>query len=251
MRLNVVIDSNIFVDLAESRKEESQALLADWLQDSVRFCLTAEHYTEINRSEDRSLREKRRGQAAHYHRLETDPTEYREAKLLLAPLFPNLTTPQDRSDFQHIARALAAGAWAFVTRDEPMLRRADEVYARCGLSIVCPAHLIGHIDELLHEREYQRFRVAGTNLIFRRRASSADDDLIDAIKDHDEAKRHLREVVRPMLADPQRFECTTITDHDEEVLAFYVVERQQKFDHHSLVPNLLTSAWPARWHARY
>ena len=228
--LDAVIDSNVFVDLAESRKEESQGLLADWLQDSIRLCLTVEHYNEFNRSDDRSIRDIRRKQAAHYQRLESDPTEYRKAKQLLAPLFPNLVTPQDKSDFRHLARALAAGAWAFVTRDEPMLRRADDVYARSGLPIVCPSELIGRIDQLLREPEYQGFQIAGTNFILGRKASSADDALIEAIKSHDEPKRHLRESIRSYLADPQRFACITIRDRDEGVLAFYVVERQQQFD---------------------
>ncbi len=100
--LDAVIDSNVFVDLAESRKEESQGLLADWLQDSIRLCLTVEHYNEFNRSDDRSIRDVRRKQAAHYQRLEADPAEYRKAKQLLAPLFPNLVTPQDKSDFRHL-----------------------------------------------------------------------------------------------------------------------------------------------------
>lgn len=86
------------------------------------------------------------------------------------------------------------------------------------------------IDELLREREYQRLRVAGTNRIFRQRTSSANDALIDAIKTPDEAKRHLRAMLQPFLADPQRFECVALRDGDDKTLAFYVLERQQPFD---------------------
>ena len=227
---NVVIDSNVFVDLADSRNVESQGLLADWLQESIRLCLTVEHFNEFNRSDDSLLRTKRRKQAAYYHRLESDPEAYRNAKQLLGPLFPNLVTPQDKSDFRHLARTLAVGAWAFVTRDEGMLQRSDAVYALCGLPVVPPAELIGRIDELLHEREYQHFRVAGTKGVFRQRANSTDDELIGAIKVHGETKRHLNDQIRSFLSDPQRFTCATIRDGNDNPLAFYVVERQPRFD---------------------
>ena len=229
--LDSVIDANVFVDLVESRNEESQGLLADWLQDSIRLCVTPEHYNEFDRNSDADFRQKRRQEATSFHRLDSSPAEYQKAEQLLTPLFPNLTTPQDESDFRHLVRALSGGAWAFITRDELMLSRADDVYKVCGLSIVRPAELIGRIDELLREREYQRFQVAGTNRIFRQREPSADDTLVNTIKANDETKRCLRAILNPIFADPKRFSCFTIKDNTEKVLAFYVLERQQQYDH--------------------
>ena len=229
--LDVVIDTNVFVDLAESRNEESQGLLADWLQDSVRLCVTPEHYNEFDRNSDATLRHKRWKEAATYHCLDSPHANRQKWKQQLMPLHPNLITPQDESDFRHLVRAIAGGAGAFVTRDQVMLDKADDVYAACGLSVVRPAELIGRIDELLHECEYQRFQVAGTNRIFRQRISSASDALIDAIKAPNEGKRHLLATVQPFFADPQRFLCVAIQDKSEEILAFYVLERQQQLDH--------------------
>lgn len=229
--LDAVIDANVFLDLAEARKEESEGLLADWLQDSIRLCVSPEHYNEFDRNPDAAMRRKRRNEAAGYHCLDSSHAEYQKAEQLLRPLFPNLAALRDESDFRHIVRALAGGAGVFVTRDQPILNRADEVYRACGLPIVRPAELIGRLDELLREREYQRFQVAGTNRIFRQRVSSADDALIDAIKAPDEAKRHLQATLQPLFADPQRFACVAIRDRADEVLAFYVLERQEQFDY--------------------
>ncbi|MHB1035017.1 MAG: PIN domain-containing protein [Pirellulales bacterium] len=228
--LDAVIDANVFLDLAESRKEESQGLLADWLQDSIRLCVTPEHDNEFDRSQNSALRRKRRQQAAHFQKLESTPAEYRKAEQLLAPLFLDRATTQDESDFRHLARALAGGAWAFVTRDEPMLKRAEDVYTICGLRIVLPAELIGRIDELLREREYHRSWVAGTNQLSRKKVSLVADTLIEAIKAPDEAKRLLRATLQPFLADPRRFESVAIADRDDKPLAFYVMERQRPFD---------------------
>jgi predicted nucleic acid-binding protein len=229
--LDAVIDANVFVDLAELRNDESQGLLADWLQDSIRLCVSPEHYNEFDRNADAALRRKRRSEIDGYHFLDSSHAEYQKAEELLRPLFPNLATPRDGSDFRHLARAFAGGAGAFVTRDQPILDKADDIYTTCGLSVVRPSELIGRIDELLREREYQRFQVAGTNRIFRQRASSADDALIDAIRAADEGKRQLRARLQSLVADPQRFACVAIRDRSEELLAFYVLERQQQFDY--------------------
>jgi ribosomal protein S18 acetylase RimI-like enzyme len=228
--LDAVIDSNVFLDLAESRMEESQGLLVDWLQDSIRLCLTPEHYNEIDRNQDSALRQTRRRQAAQFHKLGSTPAEYRKAEQLLAPLFLSQSTAQDESDFRHIARALAGEAWAFITRDETVLKKANDVYAACGLRIVLPAELIGRIDELLREREYHRSWVAGTNQLIRKRVASTDEALIEVVKAPDEAKRTLRAALQPFLADPRRFESVMISDHQEKPLAFYVLERQTPFD---------------------
>lgn len=126
--LDAVIDANVFIDLADSRTEESQGLLADWLQDSIRLCVSPEHYNEFDRNPDASLRRTRRKEAAGYHCLDSSHAEYQKAEQSLTPLFPNLATPRDESDFRHLVRALAGGANAFVTRDQPMLDRADDVY---------------------------------------------------------------------------------------------------------------------------
>lgn len=229
-RLDVVIDANIVVDLAELRNEESQGLLADWLKDSIRLCVTKEHCNDFDRAADGTLRRKRKNEAAGYPSLDSSHADYLKAEAVLTPLFPRLTTPRDASDFRQLARALAGVAGAFVTRDQPILDRADDVYRVCGLPVVRPAELIGRIDELLREREYQRCQVAGTNQVFRERASPADGALIAAVKANDETKSKLWSILRPIFADPQRFACVTIRDQTEEVLAFYVLERKLSFD---------------------
>ena len=125
---------------------------------------------------------------------------------------------------------LAGGAWAFVTRDEPMLKRAGDVYAVCGLRVVLPAELIGHVNELLREREYHPSLVAGTNQLTRKKITLLPEQLIDAIKAPDEGKRTLRASLQPFLAEPRRFECVMIGDRDETPLGFYVLERKDPFD---------------------
>lgn len=54
--LDAAIDANIFLDLMEERNDESLGLMADWLQESVRLCYTAELLNDVNPRESRRLR---------------------------------------------------------------------------------------------------------------------------------------------------------------------------------------------------
>lgn len=229
-KLVAAIDTNIFIDLIEARNEESLGLQADWLQDSITLGITEESYNEIDRSNDIALRRRRKAEIAAFLILQSSPHEYRKAEKQIAPLFRGVVTPQDTSDFRQIVRSLAAGADVFVTRDDELLQRSDEVYKACGLSVVRPAELIGQVDELLREHEYQHAQVAGTNRIVRKRMNAADDILIEAIRSPNEAKRHLTATVNRMIADPTRFLCMTVRDKAEGLLAFYASERDGQFD---------------------
>jgi GNAT superfamily N-acetyltransferase/predicted nucleic acid-binding protein len=229
-KLLVAIDTNIFIDLIESRSEESLGLQADWLQDSITLAVTEESYNEIDRSGDPALRRRRKSEIAAFSLLRSSPKEYQNAEQVIAPLFPDLSTEQDKSDLRQLVRALAAGADLFVTRDEELLQRSDGVYKACGLSVVRPAELIGQVDELLREHEYQHAQVAGTNRIVRKRINVADDMLIEAIRHPNEPKRHLVATVNRLFADPTRFTCVTIRDRAEGLLAFYATKREGLVD---------------------
>lgn len=228
--LVAAIDANIFLDLIESRSDESLGLQADWLQDSVTLGITEESYNEVDRNEDPEIRRKRKNELAAFMQLRCSPEAYAKAEHVLTPLFPDLLTEQDKSDLRQLVRALAAAADVFVTRDEALLKRSDEVYQTCGLSVVRPAELIGRVDELLREHEYQHSQVAGTNRVVRKRINAVDDMLVEAIRQSDEPKRRLQAMMNRFLADPTRFTCVTIRDKTEGLLAFYVSEHDGLID---------------------
>ncbi len=223
--LDIVIDNNVFIDLAKGGDGESQGLLAGWLQDSIRICVTDEHTIEIDRSDFRDERKTMLRKLAKFDLLTSLPDEYQKAFDLLSPLFQGRKRSQDQSDLRQLARAYAGGAWAFVTRDENILAKSDEVYTTCGLSVLSPGELIGRIDELLDERKYQRFQIAGTTQVFGKREASIEDSLIDAIVARGEAKRGLRARLRYFLSNPLLYECVTIKSRDGGPLAFYVIEK--------------------------
>jgi ribosomal protein S18 acetylase RimI-like enzyme len=228
--LDAAIDSNVFVDLVDHRTEETEGLRAHWLKPLVSLCYTAELLTEFNRNADPATRKKRAAEIQQFKMLRCSHEAYRNAEQLLAPLFPTLDSDQDESDFRQLVRALAAEADAFVTRDSGILDRAEEIFKACGLSVVRPAELIGRIDTIEHEREYQRSFVAGTRQVQIQRISAVDDALIACVQVHGEQPRKLLAEMNRCLADPQRYQCHKMTGSDGATLAVYVVERDSEID---------------------
>lgn len=224
--LDAAIDANIFLDLMEERNEETLGLKADWLQESVTLCYTAELLNDVSRSDDGATRLKRRVEADQFKLLRCTPEAYQAAEAILKPLFPNLPTPQDESDFRHLVRASACGANVFVTRDRQLLDQSEAVFNACGLAIVRPAELIGQVDTLLQEKEYQRHFVAGTKQVSQVRISRLCEGLVASISDGQESRRELSATLNRFLADPKRYECHTLVDVDGEPLALYAMERR-------------------------
>jgi ribosomal protein S18 acetylase RimI-like enzyme/predicted nucleic acid-binding protein len=227
---DAVIDTNIFLDLVDGRSEESMALRADWLQPFVTLCYTSELLNDIGRSQESEVRHKRMGEVNQFKMLRCSPAAYQRAEAILKPLFPNLPTVQDESDFRHLVRAVAAETDVFVTRDGPLLECGDDVFSVCGLSIVRPAELIGRMDVIQHEREYQRNFFAGTRQVMQERISSIPQGLIAAIKMPDERERTLASTLNCLLSDPQGVSCYKLSDSTGVTLAAYAVRREPGID---------------------
>jgi GNAT superfamily N-acetyltransferase len=228
--LELAIDYNIFLDLIEERNEETQGLEADWLRPFVSLCYTPELLNEIRRNDDAEIRARRRREIQRFKQLRCTPEEYQKAESTLKPLFLNLVKPQDESDFRHLVNALATDADAFVTRDDELLERADDVFKVCGLPIDRPAGIVGRIDSIEHERDYQRNFVAGTRRIIQERINCADDAIIAAIQSAGEQKRKLLASLNTYLAAPQHSRCHKVSDTDGAILAVYVVQRDAGID---------------------
>jgi len=224
--MDVVIDANVLIDIVDKRDTESQGLCADWLQGEIRICITDEVFNDFNRQADGVQRARRFLDAENFARVSSTQAAYREAEQLLKPVVPESRSLRDESDHRHLIRAVAAGAKVFVSRDEPILRLAKEVYEATGLSVVRPSELISRLDELIHEEEYQPTLLAGTKKVRRRRVSVLDETIVDVIRIPDESKRDLLTRVRQWQAEPQRYSVEEISDSEGAILAVYTIDKQ-------------------------
>ncbi len=237
-QLKVAIDANVFYDLIDhSRRgaEETLGLLADWLQPSIRLCITDELFNEIHRHQDSDEKRSRLLAARRYDCLETTTDDFFTAYDQVKTLLGEPVSESDKSDQRHLARTMASDATVFVTRDEPLLNVAGEIYNRYGLSVVRPSQLVGQFEELRNERLYQRDRLAGTSVQIYRINTNAR-RLAEAFVDQasGERVRDVTEYFNLIFAHPDQYECHLVEGFDSKPFALYIAERQG--DHLLAIP---------------
>lgn len=225
-----VVDANVFFDLVDGTNEESAALLADWLRPFVAICYTGELVIEIERHKEAGAVRARKRQLAPFDKLDCSAEAFQRTEQLLKPLFPPPLRPQDKSDLRQLVRAAAADADVFVTRDERLLAKAEEVAECCGLLVVRPGELASHVDTLARKQEYQRRHVAGSHQVFRTRIEKVDGQLIATIKTNEERRNDIAHPLGRYLAEPFRFHPFQVTDRDGSILAAYVTDRKEGID---------------------
>nr|WP_281720513.1 GNAT family N-acetyltransferase [Nitrosomonas nitrosa] len=224
-RLSVVMDANVFFDITDEDTAdavESKALLADWLQDSIELCLTDEIYNEINRNDDSKAREQMRGKITAYRLLAAPQVAATGAINLLNPFFPQKLSSSDESDLRQLSKAIACGVQIFVTRDEALLAKTDDIYLKTGLSVLRPTALINRLDSLRREADYQPVRLGGSR--FKTRLVTSADETKLTHQFHASGKESAHQfslLLRSILAAPRQREATISQSENGEILALH------------------------------
>ena len=228
-KLLVVIDANIFYDLKNKSDDESMALRADYLADSIAICITTELFNEIDRSPNQRERESSRNFASQFHHLVCQLDDFDQVYNSIKPYLPTNPRPQDNSDFSHLARALHANAKFFCTRDGAILDKSNELYEEFGISVIRPVDLIVEIDSLYREQEYQPARLAGTLCEIAKVQSGQENLLVNAFLDKasSESQISLRQILRRLLISPQETDCLVAWSHSKEPLGLVAYNQVQ------------------------
>ncbi|NPV53645.1 MAG: GNAT family N-acetyltransferase [Firmicutes bacterium] len=229
-KFRVVIDMNIFLDLqdhANPGAEESKSLQADWLQESLELCMTEEVFNEIDRIKDPEERNRRRAMAHMFTIVRCNSQAFESALQSTRRFFPEVMSESDKSDHRHLARTVASGEQFFVTRDEDLLRIADDLYEAVGISVVSPSEVVIRLDELLREAEYHPARLAGTAFHIGRVCSGQERAMLDVFRcaNKRERKSDFSQQMRRFLAYPQRFTCLIVSNEQREPVALVVYDK--------------------------
>ncbi len=168
-----VIDHNVLIDLMKEEDNESKALKADWLTQSVKLFKTDEAFNEIDRSESPKIRKMNKAFAYSIDSLQCDNARVDEVVKDLICILGEAKKASDWSDRKQLAIAIAGQADFFITRDREILKNNDCLSAQFGLEVVDPLEIVLHFDSLLRSIEYKPARLKGT-LITVRKISSED-----------------------------------------------------------------------------
>lgn len=224
----VVLDANVVYDLLEPTRTsagESRALLADWLKDSIRLWVTDELFNEIGNTQDKRRRERARGFIRGMPKVVASSDSKQAICLELASMFPDRRTARDAADHRHLACAIAADAPFFVTRDEDLTERAEELRTRFGINVLRPADLVLRFDELRRVAEYEPARLAGTAIHIGKVGPADTQGLVDAFLDHGrgETKSEFSTRLRLALSNPQTHSTLLVRDRSGKMAALLVL----------------------------
>ena len=168
--LDVVMDAQILFDFDRpdsDRTQPSKALISDPYIDSINLFFTDELLIEISRNKDTEKRNSDRARAGQFTKLEHDPRLLENWKELLKQTLSDASTRQ-QSDINHLAKAASSNVNIFVTRDQALLKKTNQIAELLNIQVLSPAEVIMQLRELSEKQTIAADRVSGLGLEWRR-----------------------------------------------------------------------------------
>lgn len=206
-RRRAAIDTDIFLDLVESgRPIESTYLEADWLHEHLELISTKTLASELHNHNDGAVRARHRRQLTRYRRIDGPVDAVRRAYDSLAQALGRAQlSPHDRFDLEHVARAVAAGADYFVSRDDALHKRLAVPARELGIGVVRPVELITELAAELGTGAYAPVQVENTRFVTGGVSPDAVPSLVETFVSHRTGERanDLRRQLSLLAADQE------------------------------------------------
>ena len=229
-RIVTALDTNVLIDLqadpSEPEHEESNALLADWLGDSIEYVLTEEVFAEIARHPDPGARKARQRYASRFRCLTaSDHKVTSELTRQLADAIGPGESDQDKSDRTHLVLSTLGGASFFVTKDADLLAAASPIEKSIGLDVTRPADFIARTHADLTEQSFAPIRLSGSTFSMRPYADADIEDLMRTFQafDRSERKSELLGILRNALAQPRHSDGQIVRGRDARLQGFLLL----------------------------
>ena len=218
--LDVVIDAQIFFDFDEADSDKSmpsKALLSDFLIDAIRLLVADELFNEITREKDSRQREKSRNKAHEFPKIDYDPQLAEHFEGVLKTFLPG-NSPSQQSDIRQLAKAAASEVKIFVSRDQALLNKSEEIADQVSLQVVSPTELIIRSHELSEKQSYAPTRIAGFELRWQRLSSGEVTNFrYNSFLSQGEKQGVFKEKLDALLASPYHHEAECLQSKDETV----------------------------------
>jgi GNAT superfamily N-acetyltransferase/predicted nucleic acid-binding protein len=230
VRQRVVIDANIFYDLHcrdTPESEDSKALLADWVQESIELVITKELRNEIENSSDETQIRTNRAEATHYTVLHADDEVFQKLYAELRVQFPEANSPRDEADLRQISYSIVGGAPFLVTRDRVLIARCEPLYRTHGLTVLHPAELINQLDSVEREADYKPARIEGSRLTNSLLKAGALDEALRYFKRPEERVNDLSKVLLHGLSSPKNFDIQVVSDAANAPVVLGMMDRTE------------------------
>ena len=226
-RHRVAIDANIFFELQKVSAIDttSHALLADWLVEHIELCITSELNNEINRATTAEKRRLGHQFANTFKTLQGNDEEFQSAKKKLLQIYKNKQTESFLSDIRQLARVVASNTYFFITQDEELLKKSDEVFDKLNVRIIRPADFIIQQDSLIREVEYQPRRLGGSRINVAKDDSYQTDQIAKSFLDPSgEKKSQFIAKWQSLRSNPHQIDVSVVREDDNNLLALFAYD---------------------------
>lgn len=162
--INAVVDLNVVIKLRDrdlSEEDEVGFLLSDFISPEVSYFYSGESLHEIMRDKDPERRDKTRRQIYNFFPIQIEGGIANRVFDDLSKHF-DMTNVNDVSDCKQLSETIAAGIQYFITTDQGVVCKRDEISDEYCIDILTPLEFFVNLDQLLNESKYVPQRFGGT-----------------------------------------------------------------------------------------
>lgn len=168
-KVKALLDMNIIVKLRDAERgeglkpdEDPRGLMADWLVDETELCFAPEAYNEIDRDENHQRATQTRMFLSSFTQLDVDVAEQKKIVKDLEDVICG-KTENDISDRKQVASCIVSQTPYFITYDDGLLNKREEIEKRYPIQLYNPQEFIIQIDRLLHGKDYLPNQLEGVS----------------------------------------------------------------------------------------
>lgn len=159
------LDASVVIDLADGASTSSAMLQEDWLDSFVRLGVTDELMVELNKHDDPEVRKAHRSYAQRLEHLHADRGHWHHVLAEIQGAVGLNAARRYESDLRHVARAVAADARWFVTRDGRFARACgSKISGVAQIRIVDPHEFAFDVDHSSRSESYRPVDLEGTDV---------------------------------------------------------------------------------------
>lgn len=233
-KVRALLDCSVIIPMCDDFSAvqiESQSLLADWLQEEAEFLYAQEIFNELNRDEDKTRAAKTRDFLRKFKAAKFKPDERDEAFNSLKAIIPG-TSNNDASDRQQLAECISAGIKYFITLDQKILDKSNDLFSLYSLHVLSPTNFILLVDELSNTLDYHALRLAGANYHSGRLRSNEIERLIRTFsgQNRNETQHDIKSKIIKCVSNTEKGLVKIIRTKEGNEIAFYSLSISKKME---------------------
>ena len=227
----VALDANVFFDLYDPerhRHTEAIGILEDWLASELDLCVTTELMEDVKRSNDEQTVNKAKSDLHGWKVIGAGEAEIQSQLAMVEQILGSVQEARSESDRRHLAIAIANGASAFVTRDNELLAKSEQLYEQFGLSLYRPSQLAVEFDVIQDNERYQLRELERSGLHVRRFSGQHTFDFSDFRRDDNDRVSPIKAQWNDATSNPRKHDVTTVVDSNGDVMAISISTATQE-----------------------